>query len=161
MSKRRVENRVEETTQTSLGDSDSSESDLDGTIMEGERENVNPQVPQVPQSMEMMGMMMEMFRKMSDDAAKREADAAKREAEAAKRETLLLAEIKNLSQGRFEAKQNGEKPPEFNRRWPYAGVKRGCCRLYSVQFNHVGYFFHWIRIRSVSRWLSNSGHNNH
>ena len=52
----------------------------------------------------MMGMMMEMFRKMSDDAAKRE--------------TLLLAEIKNLSQGRFEAKQNGEKPPEFDRRWP-------------------------------------------
>ncbi len=49
-------------------------------------------------------MMMEMFRKMSDDAAKRE--------------TLLLAEIKNLSQGRFEAKQNGEKPPEFNGRWP-------------------------------------------
>jgi hypothetical protein len=100
MSKRRVENRVEETTQTSLSDSDSSESDLDGTIMEGERENVNPQVPQVPQGMEMMGMMMEMFRKMSDDAAKRE--------------TLLLAEIKNLSQGRFEAKQNGEKPPEFD-----------------------------------------------
>ncbi len=51
MSKRRVENRVEETTQTSLGDSDSSESDLDGTVMEGERENVNPQVPQVPQGM--------------------------------------------------------------------------------------------------------------
>ena len=48
----------------------------------------------------MMGMMMEMFRKMSDYAAKRE--------------TLLLAEIKNLSQGRFEAKLNGERPPEFD-----------------------------------------------
>ena len=154
MSKRRVENRVEETTQTSLGDSDSSESDLNGTIMEGERENVSPQVPQVPQSMEMMGMMMEMFRKMSDDAAKREAEAAKRE-------TLLLAEIKNLSQGRFEAKQNGEKPPEFDGRWPYAGVKRGCCPSYSGQSYHVGYFFCWIRNQSVSRWLSNSGHNNH
>jgi hypothetical protein len=67
--------------------------------------------------MEMIGMMMEMFRKMSDDAAKRE--------------TLLLAEIKNLSQGRFEAKQNGEKPPEFDGRWSYARVERGCCRSYS------------------------------
>ncbi len=47
----------------------------------------------ISQVMEMMGMMMEMFRKMSDDAAKRE--------------TLLFAEIKNLSQGRFEAKRNG------------------------------------------------------
>ena len=47
----------------------------------------------ISQGMEMMGMMMEMFRKMSDDAAKRE--------------TLLFAEIKNLSQGRFEAKRNG------------------------------------------------------
>ncbi len=97
--------------------------------------------------MEMMGMMMEMFRKKSDDAAKHE--------------TLLLAEIKNLSQGRFEEKQNGEKPPEFNRRWPYAGVQRGCCRSYSSQSDHVGYFLRWIPIRSVSRWLSNSGHNNH
>ncbi len=97
--------------------------------------------------MEMMGMMMEMFRKMSDDAAKRE--------------TLLLAEIKNLSQARFEAKQNGEKPPEFDGRWPYAGVKRGCCPSYSGQSDHIGYFFGWILIRSVSRWLSNSGHNNH
>jgi hypothetical protein len=32
--------------------------------------------------------------------------------------------------------------------------------LYSGQFNHVGYFLRWIHIRSVSRWLSNSGHNN-
>ncbi len=101
----------------------------------------------ISQGMEMMGMMMEMFRKMSDDAAKRE--------------TLLLAEIKNLSQGRFEAKQNGEKPPEFEGRWPYVGVERGCCCSYSHQSNHVGYFFRWIRIRSVSRWLSNIGHNNH
>ena len=101
----------------------------------------------ISQGMEMMGMMMEMFRKMSDDAAKHE--------------TLLLAEIKNLSQGRFEAKQNGEKPPEFDGRWPYARVKRGCCRSYSGQSDHVGYFLRWIRIRSVSRWLSNSGHNNH
>ncbi len=45
-------------------------------------------------------MMMEMFRKISDDAAKHK--------------VLLLAEIKNLSQGRFEAKLNGEKPPEFD-----------------------------------------------
>jgi len=72
---------------------------------------------------------------------------------AAKRETLLLAEIKNLSQGRFEAKQNGEKPPEFDRRWPYARVEWGCCRPYSSQSDHVGYFLRWIRIRSVSRWL--------
>ena len=95
----------------------------------------------------MMGMMMEMFRKMSDDAAKHE--------------TLLLAEIKNLSQGRFEAKQNGEKPPEFDRGWPYAGVERGCCRSYSGQSDHIGYFLRWIPFRSVSRWLSNSGYINH
>ncbi len=82
--------------------------------------------------MEMMGMMMEMFRKMSDDAAKRK--------------TLLLAEIQNLSQGRFEAKQNGEKPPEFDGRWPYAGVERGCCRSYSGQSDHIEYFLRWIRI---------------
>ncbi len=97
--------------------------------------------------MEMIGMMMQMFRKMSDDAAKRD--------------SLLLAKIKNWSQGRFEAKQNYEKPQEFDGHWPYARVERVCCRSYSGQSDHVGYFLRWIRIRSVSRWLSNSGHNNH
>ncbi len=109
--------------------------------------NIQKKKNLISQGMEMMGMMMEMLRKMSDDAAKHE--------------TLLLAEFKNLSQGRFEAKQNGEKPPEFDGRLPYAEVKQGCCRLYSGQSDHVGYFLRWIPIRSVSRWLSNSGHNNH
>ncbi len=94
--------------------------------------NIQKKKNSISQGMEMMVMMMEMFRKMSDDAAKRE--------------TLLLDEIKNLSLGRFEAKQNGEKPPEFDGHWPYAGVERGCRRSYSGQSDHDGYFLRWIRI---------------